>query len=159
MNSHTRSLRPIATIDTLPHLLFVVLLLATAYGATPMYTGYGPWLPTAATATPHKGDHPTFGIDIVGRYFEHGAINPGPIPPSALTGRLRAAYVTHPGDHVLYLMADRGVAYSAVLNVVDAAQEVGVREIGLIAECPRGQESLFRLCHPEPRAVADAPSR
>ena len=140
----------IVGIKTFPFLIFTVLLLITAAAATPACACYYPSLPRAATATPHKADHPTFGIDNQGRVFEVGADLRGPIPPSRIADRVRGAHTSRPDDLVLYLVADADVQYSAVLSLVTAAQNAGVREIGLIAECPRGRESLMTHCRTAP---------
>lgn len=44
-------------------------------------------------------------------------------------------------------MADRHAPYARVQAVTRAAAELGIRDIELIVECPRGRESLLRACH------------
>ena len=49
--------------------------------------------------------------------------------------RLREALSGQPyGERLVYLRADRGVAYTRVLDAVEAAREAGVSTIGAITE-------------------------
>ena len=101
---------------------------------TPTLGGYVAVLPKAVTAAPEKDDRVTLGIDQQGRYYvdETGQ----PVAPASLTQALMNAYAARPGDHVLYLKADQGVAYSVVLTAIDAARAAGVSRIGAITEMP-----------------------
>jgi biopolymer transport protein ExbD len=45
---------------------------------------------------------------------------------------LRGIYAGRPGDHLLFLRADRTVGYDVVLSAIDAARAAGVRTIGAI---------------------------
>ena len=70
-----------------------------------------------------------FALDL-GRTVEH-------VSDPALGARLAELYAARPGDHVLYLKADRGAGYDRVLTALDAARAAGVRRVGAITERAR----------------------
>ena len=94
-------------------------------------------LPSARTAAPERDRRLTlvvqrngaFALDL-GRTVEH-------VSDPALGARLAELYAARPGDHVLYLKADRGAGYDRVLTALDAARAAGVRRVGAITERAR----------------------
>ena len=94
-------------------------------------------LPPASRALPDPEDRVTLSIDRSGRMVLEG-MRGGAVAPERLAERLRREYAARPGDHTLYLRADRGVRYGRVLAVMDAARSAGVRRIGAITIGPRG---------------------
>lgn len=128
---------PISGMDASPMIGLVLTMLICVLVITPSIAGEAIW-PRAATATPAGEGRVTIGIDPDGRYWLEDVPDPGPIPAHLLAGRLRQAYALRaPADSVLNLKADREVEYSAVLTLLDAAGEVGIRRIDAIVEPPR----------------------
>ena len=123
-------------INVTPMIDVMLVLLIIFMVITPALAGYTAELPKALTAAPEKEDRVTLGIDSEGRYYLDE--RPQPVNPAELTERLQAAYSTRPEDHVLYLRADQGVSYAAVLTAIDAARYAGVRRVGAITESPAG---------------------
>jgi biopolymer transport protein ExbD len=129
-----------ADINMTPMIDVMLVLLIIFMVITPALAGYAAVLPRAVTAAPEKDDRVTLGIDNQGRYYLDE--QPSVIPEEQLGAALRQAYSARPGDHVLYLKADRGVEYSVVLTAIDAAREVGVARIGAITEQARSSSSV-----------------
>jgi biopolymer transport protein ExbD len=129
-----------------PMIGLLVMLLATTMVITPAI--HGPKLPAAAAGTPVPRSPVAVGVDRDGQIWIVGAAEPGPVPDDRLAERLRHAYaVRGDGPAVLHLVADRFAPYARVQTVTRAAAELGIRDIELIVECPRGRESLLRACH------------
>ena len=115
-------------IDVMLALLIIFMVV------TPALTEYSADPPPAVHVTPQTlRDAVTLGIDARGNYF----LGEDSVPAAALVGRLRDLYLARPGDHLLYLRADRGLPYRVVLNVIDAARAAGVRTVGAIS-LPKG---------------------
>jgi biopolymer transport protein ExbD len=93
-------------------------------------------LPAARTATYERDRHPTLIIDDRGAYSLDVGRRFEAVPDARLQARLTAVYADRPDNHVLYLKADRNVAYTRVLTALDAARTAGVRRIGAITEQP-----------------------
>jgi biopolymer transport protein ExbD len=125
-----------AEINVTPMIDVMLVLLIIFMVITPALGGFQWTAPKAATAAPEKEDRVTLGIDNAGLYYLDD--KPTPVPPAQLEATLRTLYASRPDDHVLYLKADKGVAYSTILTAIDAAREAGVRRIGAITELPKG---------------------
>ena len=126
-------------INVVPMVDIMLVLLIIFMVVTPALN-YEAKLPKAKMSAPEKENRVTLGIDNRGQYWIEDVPNPGPIPLSALEGRLRDTYTLRgdPDDRTLYLKADNGVSYSVVLSAIDAARNTGVRRIGTITELPAG---------------------
>lgn len=89
-----------------------------------------------APGASHVRDHPddaqdvTLGLDAVGNYY----LNKRSIDARSLGPRLRAIYSHERSDRILYVKADRALAYTTVLAAVEAARNNGVRVIGMVTE-------------------------
>jgi biopolymer transport protein TolR len=121
-----------AQINVTPMIDVMLVLLIIFMVVTPILTQYEATPPTALTARPEPDDDiVTLGIDTRGAFFlENEAVADRLLPT-----RLREALADQPsGDRVLYLRADRGVAYARVLDAVEAARTAGVTTIGAITE-------------------------
>jgi biopolymer transport protein ExbD/biopolymer transport protein TolR len=115
-------------IDVMLALLIIFMVV------TPVLTEYSADPPPAVHVTAQTlRDAVTLGIDARGTYF----LGEDSVPAAALPERLRDLYLARPGDHLLYLRADRGLPYRAVLNAIDAARAAGVRTVGAIS-VPKG---------------------
>ncbi|HQR17491.1 MAG TPA: biopolymer transporter ExbD [Gemmatimonadales bacterium] len=111
-------------IDVMLALLIIFMVV------TPVLTEYSADPPPAVHVTPQTlRDAVTLGIDAQGNYF----LGEDSVPAAELVDRLRELYLSRPGDHLLYLRADRGLRYRVVLDAIDAARAAGVRTVGAIS--------------------------
>jgi len=120
-----------ADINVTPMVDVMLVLLIIFMVVTPVLTQYEATPPTAVNVMPEPDeDVVTLGIDTEGAFYvedEH-------VPANRLQATLRQIYERRPGDHLLFLRADRGVGYNVVLDAIDAARGAGVRTIGAIIE-------------------------
>ena len=120
----------VADLNITPMIDVMLALLIIFMVVTPVLTEYAATLPVARHPVPATlEDAVTLGIDTRGAFF----IGDDTIPAARLAERLARIYAARPGDHVLYLRADRGVPYRLVLDAVSAARAAGVRTIGAIS--------------------------
>ena len=100
-----------------------------------------PALMAGFNATPPEGvnlkDHPedenadqVLGIDRDGQYY----LNKRPINNEDLPTKLKTIYDARTEDKILYLKADKGLAYSKVIDAIDIASKNGVRVVGMISD-------------------------
>ena len=85
-------------------------------------------------------DHPedeendqVLGIDADGNYY----LNKKPISKTAIEAEIKRIY-TNRDDHVMYLKADRNLAYEKVVDATDMAAKNGVRMVALISDQKMG---------------------
>ena len=99
-----------------------------------------PALMAGFNATPPQGqnlkDHPedeendqVLGIDKDGNYY----LNKKPISKTAIEAEIKRIY-TNRDDHVLYLKADRDLAYEKVVDATDIAAKNGVTVVAMISD-------------------------
>ncbi len=120
----------IADLNITPMIDVMLALLIIFMVVTPVLTEYAATLPVARHPVPAAlDDAVTLGIDRNGTFF----IGADTIPLERLAERLARIYAVRPGDHVLYVRADRSVPYRLVLDAVDAARAAGVRTLGAIS--------------------------
>lgn len=116
-------------INVTPMVDVMLVLLIIFMVITPVLASYEAVLPEAQHIVPEPDDDVvTLGIDARGVYHVAGDA----VSPAQLPGVLRAIYAGRPGDHLLFLRADRSVGYDVVLSAIDAARGAGVRTIGAI---------------------------
>ncbi len=84
---------------------------------------------TNARAHPQSPDEHVLGIDADGHYF----LDRRSIPVSLLSQRLSVLFAQS-DDRVLFIRADRDVAYGQVQYVITRAAVSGVRVVGMITE-------------------------
>lgn len=126
-----------SSINVTPMVDVMLVLLIIFMVITPILAAYEAELPQAEFVVPEPDDDVvTLGVDANGVFYVAGE----PIRPERLTTELRRIYAERPGDHVLYLRADRNVGYDVVLSGIDAARAAGVRTIGAISE-PKSQDA------------------
>ncbi len=114
-----------------------------------------PALAAGFQATPPQGvnlkNHPeededqVLGIDRDGQYY----INKRPIRNENLAETLKGIYDARTVDKILYIKADKDLAYEKVLDAMDIASKNGVRVVGAISDQRPGTESTV---------VGDAPA-
>jgi len=119
-----------SAINMTPMIDVMMALLIIFMVVTPVVTNYSARLPEAANVKPEPGDDVvTLGIDRDGALW----VGDTRVTMAGLADDLRMIYAGRPGDHLLYLRADRDVEYSLVLNALSAAQQAGVRTVGAIS--------------------------
>ena len=106
-----------------------------------------PALTSGFQATPPQGQnlkaHPPededqiLGIDRAGQYY----LNTKPIRNETLAEQIKAIYDVRTVDKILYVKADRNLAYEKVIDIMDIAGKNGVRVVGAIADQRPGTES------------------
>ena len=120
-----------ADINVTPMVDVMLVLLIIFMVVTPVLTQYEATPPTAVNVMPEPDeDVITLGIDNQGAFYVEDEL----VPSNRLQATLRQIYERRPGDHLLFLRADRGVGYNVVLDAIDAARGAGVRTIGAIIE-------------------------
>jgi biopolymer transport protein TolR len=105
-----------------------------------------PTLTSGLNAAPPQGvnlkKHPEedgdvlLGIDRQGVYY----LNRQPIRNETLQDNLKRIFDARTEDKILYIRADKSLAYSKVQDAVDVAAKAGVRVTGLISEQLPGTE-------------------
>jgi biopolymer transport protein ExbD len=116
-------------INVTPMVDVMLVLLIIFMVVTPVLASYEAALPEAQHVVPEPDDDVvTLGIDARGVYHVGGQA----IAPAQLPSLLHSIYAGRPGDHLLFLRADRAVGYDVVLTAIDAARAAGVRTIGAI---------------------------
>jgi len=124
-----------AEINVTPMIDVMLVLLIIFMVVTPAVTAAA--LPRARTAVHEPGKHPTLVIDAEGRMALDLDRRVERLDASALRARLASVYAARPNDHVLYLKADRNLAYTRVLSVIDDARAAGVSRVAAITEQPK----------------------
>ena len=102
----------------------------------------GPLLADGFPATPPRGTHlashpdetsdAVIGLDAAGGYY----FNKQPVTEGTLMARLADWFRVHPADRVVYLRADKELAFSRVQGAIDLAATAGARVVGLVSEQP-----------------------
>ena len=120
-----------ADINVTPMVDVMLVLLIIFMVVTPVLTQYEATPPTAVNVMPEPDeDVITLGIDKDGQFF----VEDDHVSANQLMPTLRQIYERRPGDHLMFLRADRDVGYDVVLDAIDAARGAGVRTIGAIIE-------------------------
>ncbi|HKR08194.1 MAG TPA: biopolymer transporter ExbD, partial [Gemmatimonadaceae bacterium] len=70
------------------------------------------------------------GIDVNGQYY----LNKKAIPNNTLGDRLKEIFENRTEDKLLYVKADKNLAYGKVLDAIDIASHNDVRVTGMITE-------------------------
>jgi len=118
-------------INVTPMIDVMLVLLIIFMVITPVLANYQAEVPQTVNFAPEPNDDViTLGIDAQGVFYVGGDA----IAPAQLAPRLRQIYEGRPGDHLLFLRADRNVSYDVVLTGIDAARGAGVRTIGAISQ-------------------------
>jgi len=86
---------------------------------------------------PEDQGEQVLGIDANGLYY----LNKRPISNDALAPELKRIFDARSADKILYLKADKNLAYSTVLDAIDVAARNGVRVLAAISEQKQGTES------------------
>jgi biopolymer transport protein TolR len=122
-------------IDIMLVLLIIFMIVTPALAA-----GFQATPPEGINLKSHPEDEDTdqvLGIDAAGRYY----LNKRPIAFDTLPQTLKRIYDARTVDKILYVKADRNLAYEKVIDAMDLAGKNGVRVVGAIADQRPGTES------------------
>jgi len=114
-------------IDVMLVLLIIFMVVAPA-----LISGIVAEPPRALNLRSHpdeSGDH-TLAIDVTGAFF----LDRHPISVANLGAALASLYPATSSNRVLYVHADKNIAYSRVLDAIEVARKQGVAVLGLISE-------------------------
>jgi biopolymer transport protein ExbD len=105
-----------------------------------IFMAAGPLLAAGFPATPPQGTHlaahpddeqdVVLGLDAHGRYY----LDKRPVDASELRARLVERLRRRPSDRVVFLRADKGLAYDRVQAAMGIAADAGARVVGLVSE-------------------------
>jgi biopolymer transport protein TolR len=122
-------------IDIMLVLLIIFMIVTPALAA-----GFQATPPEGVNLKSHPEDEEqdqVLGLDAQGRYY----LNKRPIAADTLAQTLKRIYDARTVDKILYVKADRNLAYEKVIDVMDIAGKNGVRVVGAIADQRPGTES------------------
>jgi len=114
-------------IDVILVLLIIFMLVIPAITA-----GFQAIPPNGVNLKPHpeEDQDQVLGIDVNGQYY----LNKKPIPNAELGERLKSIFENRTEDKLLYVKADKNLAYGKVLDAIDIAAHNDVRVTGMITE-------------------------
>ena len=112
--------------------VMLVLLVIFMVVAPTLLDGFRAEPPRAVNVRDHPNDNRdvVLGIDAAGRYF----LDKRAVDSASLAKGLRAKFARDTLNHLLYVKADRTLAYSQVLGVMDLARQNGALVVGLITQ-------------------------
>ena len=123
----------LAEINIIPLVdVVLVLLLIFMLTAPMMYRGIDVNLPKSSGKPTAVEERLVLTVTRDRGFF----LNERPVAIGALEGQLKEAFQNRP-DKVLYLKADAGLAYGAVVEAMDRARRAGVERIGMVTEPSR----------------------
>ena len=123
----------LAEINIIPLVdVVLVLLLIFMLTAPMMYRGIDVNLPKSSGKPTAVEERLVLTVTRDRGFF----LNERPVAIGALEGHLKEAFQNRP-DKVLYLKADAGLAYGAVVEAMDRARRAGVERIGMVTEPSR----------------------
>jgi biopolymer transport protein TolR len=132
----------LAELNITPMIDVMLALLIIFMVVTPVLSEYAADPPVATHVRPETlEDAITLGIDAHGTYY----LGADSVPASQLAERLRVLYAARPGDHLLYVRADRSLPYRVVLDAIAAARAAGVRTVGAISQPRSGAADSTRV--------------
>jgi biopolymer transport protein TolR len=123
----------LAEINIIPLVdVVLVLLLIFMLTAPMMYRGIDVNLPRAAAKPTAVEERMVLTLTKERALY----LNDKRIPPGGLESNLRAAF-QHRTDKTLYLKADSGLAYGAVIETMDQVRRAGIERLGMVTEPAR----------------------
>ena len=120
----------LAEINIIPFVdVVLVLLLIFMLTAPMMYRGIDVNLPRAASKPTAVEERMVLTVSKDQQLY----LNERRIPPGGLEGTLRDAFRNRT-DKVLYLKADAGLTYGAVVETMDRVRRAGIERLGMVTE-------------------------
>ena len=132
-NSHDRVGSSMAEINIIPLVdVVLVLLLIFMLTAPMMYRGIDVNLPKAAAKPTAVEERLVLTVTKERTLY----LNDKRVPPGGLDAQLRSAFQNR-NDKTLYLKADAGLAYGAVIETMDLVRRAGIERLGMVTEPAR----------------------
>jgi biopolymer transport protein TolR len=126
---------PLAEINIIPLVdVVLVLLLIFMLTAPMMYRGIDVNLPKAAAKPTAVEERMVLTVTKDRALY----LNDKRVAPGSLDTQLRAAFGSRT-DKTLYLKADAGLAYGAVIETMDQVRRAGIERLGMVTEPARGR--------------------
>ena len=123
----------LAEINIIPLVdVVLVLLLIFMLTAPMMYRGIDVNLPKAAAKPTAVEERLVLTVTKERTLF----LNDKRVPPGGLEGTLRDAFRNR-NDKTLYLKADAGLSYGAVVETMDMVRRAGIERLGMVTEPAR----------------------
>ncbi|SRR6266567_5014998 len=130
-----------STPNVTPMIDVMLVLLIIFMVVTPMLlSGFTAEPPQAVNLKDHPEDSnldQVLGIDKSGNYY----LNKKQIQYEQIGPVLKQIYDARTEDKIMYLKADKGLAYSKVIDAMDIAMKSGVRMVGMISDQKPGTVS------------------
>ena len=121
---------PMAEINIIPLVdVVLVLLLIFMLTAPMMYRGIDVNLPRAAAKPTAVEERMVLTVTKERALY----LNDKRVPPGGLDSQLRAAFQGRT-DKTLYLKADGGLSYAAVIETMDMVRRAGIERLGMVTE-------------------------
>ena len=120
-------------VDVMLVLLIIFMIVTPA-----LLSGFQAQMPEGVHMKARKDDpdRTTLGLGADGNYY----LNRNPIRREDAQALLESEFKRHPDDKVLFLKADKRVAYKEVVEVMNIAKKSGAFVIAAVTECKPGQE-------------------
>lgn len=121
--------------------VMLVLLIIFMVIIPTITSGYNAQPPMGQNIAPHPDadQDQVLGIDASGQYY----LNRNAIPNASLGTALDNIYTRRTVDKILYVKADKNLAYGKVLDALDIAAHNGVRMTAMVADQIPGTQSLI----------------
>jgi biopolymer transport protein ExbD len=138
-------------IDVMLVLLIIFMVVTPA-----LLAGFNAEPPQGQNLKDHPEDEENdqvLGIDKDGNYY----LNKKPIPKDQIAERLKQIY-SNRDDHVMYLKADKDLAYEKVIDATDVAAKNGVSVVAMISDQKPGTISTVAGDTKAPAPAAAPPA-
>jgi biopolymer transport protein TolR len=114
-------------VDVMLVLLIIFMVVTPA-----LLQGFQAVLPTGDNLLerPEEESRVVVGIDVDGNWY----FNKRPISRENMYLALQTAYAERPEDKVLYLKADAGLPFQAILEMMDIGRDAGARVMAAVSE-------------------------
>jgi len=130
-----RTSSSLAEINIIPLVdVVLVLLLIFMLTAPMMYRGIDVNLPKASAKPTAVEERMVLTVTKDRTLY----LNEKPVPTAALDTQLASAFRDRK-DKTLYLKADAGLPYGAVVETMDRVRRAGIERLGMVTEPARGQ--------------------
>jgi biopolymer transport protein TolR len=134
--SHKAEPNVVPMIDVMLVLLIIFMVVTPALAA-----GFQAVPPSGINLKTHpeEDSDQVLGIDKAGQYY----LNKRVLQNDRLAETLKAIYDVRTVDKILYVKADKDLAYEKVLDAMDIASRNGVRVVGAVSDQVPGTESTI----------------
>lgn len=120
-------------VDVMLVLLIIFMVVTPA-----LLQGFQAVLPTGDNLLerPEEESRVVVGVDVDGNWY----FNKRPITRETMYLALQTSFAERPEDKVLYMKADAGLPYQAVLEIMDIGRDAGARVLAAVSEATPAPE-------------------